>query len=285
MFEFFVSEGSESATISNNFCLSGAFYVDDNGTGLYKHPKAENVQITFNLNDGKVSVKQTGKLPVNVSGTYHFVNSYINVTEEAAIEILEQLPTAATSLNHNNGEYKLSLAQEMVDGWFYDVKANFVDTNALIAEFYIASDMSAVYRVDTDSSILIWGSAEPLLDATYPIDAESLLGTTSTASNSDTSNAITDKMELSANYVSVTLPNDAIAIENSAPITIKVPGALDYTFKCQSSNTKIAKVDNKGVITAVAHGEAVITVTVMIDGAQRPFALAIHTFANERTAS
>ena len=285
MFEFFMSEGSESPTISNNFCLAGAFYVDDNGTGIYEHPKTENVKITFDLNDGKVSVKQIGKLPVNVSGTYHFVNSYINVTEEAAIELLEQLPTAATSLNHNNGEYKLSLTEEMVDGWFYDVKANFVDTNALIAEFYIASDMSAVYRVDTDRPMLIWGSAKPLLDATYPIDAESLLGTTLAASNSETSNGITDKIELSANHVSVTLPDNAIAIGNSAPITIKVPGALDYTFKCQSSDIKIAKVNNKGVITAVANGEAVITVTVMIDGAQRQFSLAVHTFADEGTAS
>ncbi|MEM1485967.1 Ig-like domain-containing protein [Oscillospiraceae bacterium PP1C4] len=285
MFEFFMVEGSEGKDVSNNFCLAGAFYLDDNGIGIYQHPKTGDTKITFDLANGKVTVKQTGKLPINVSGKYGFVESYIKVTENAAIEILEQLPTAVTSLNHNNGEYKLAMSEEMVDGWFYDVKANFVDTNALIAEFYIARDMSAVYRVDTDTPILIWGSAQPMLGATYWADAESLFGTTVDANSSNANDTKEDETYLKANFVSVTPQNDAIKIGNSAPIIVTVPGALNYSLKCKSSNPAIAKVNDKGVITAVGSGKTVITVTVTIDKAKKSFEFIVHTFANKAVMS
>lgn len=111
MFEFFISESSYDQHSENkNFCIAGAFYLDDDAIGLYENPKTENVQLTFELSGDTVTVKQAGVLPMDVGGKYRFVNSGIKVTAAAAAEILEQLPTAATSLNHNNGEYKLSMS-------------------------------------------------------------------------------------------------------------------------------------------------------------------------------
>ncbi len=279
MFEFFMMEGSESKDTSNNFCLAGAFYLDDNGMGIYEHPKTGNVRITFNLFNNQVSVKQTGKLPIDVSGNYKFIEHHINVTEDAAIELLEQLPTATTSLNHNNGEYKLSMSNEMIDGWFYDVKANFVDTNALIAEFYISGDMSAVYRVDTDTPTLIWGSAQPMLDATYLSDSESLFGVTVVKNNPNVEDEVENYVK--TNYVSITPMNNAIAIGDSMPTVITVPGNLNYTLTCQSSDPKISKIDEKGVITAVADGEAIITGMITIDGAKKQFKFTVSSFDNK----
>lgn len=281
MFEFFMMEGSESEDISNNFCLAGAFVLDDNGIGIYEHPKTGNVKITFDLSDNGVSVKQTGKLPIDVSGNYIFTDDRINVTEDAAAEILEQLPTAATSLNHNNGEYKLVMSDEMVDGWFYDIKANFVDTNALIAEFYIAGDMSAVYRVDTDTPVLIWGSAQPMLDATYLSDEESLFGFTADENHLNENDI--DENYIETNYVSIIPQNDAIAIGESISTVLTVPGNLDYTLTYESSNPGIAKIDDKGVITAIAEGEAVITGIITVDGAEKPFEFTVSSF-DEKTA-
>lgn len=282
MFEFFMMKGSESEDTSSNFCLAGAFYVDDNGIGIYEHPKTGDVKITFDLTEGEVSVNQTGKLPINVSGEYSFVENNINVTESAAVEILEQLPTATTSLNHNNGEYKLVMSDEMVNGWFYDVKANFLDTDALIAEFYIASDMSAVYRVDIDTPILIWGSAQPMLDATYFSDNESLFGITVDENNIYSNDTNEDGDFSKVNYVSIIPQNDAIAIGDSTSTVITVPGMIEYTLNCKSSNPKIAKIDDKGEITAVAEGEAVITGVITIDGAEKSFEFSVSSF-DEKT--
>lgn len=276
MFEFFISESTNDYLKNKNFCLAGAFYLDDNGVGIYENPKTGNVQLSFELSGNTVTIKQSGVLPMNVGGKYRFVNSGIKVTDAAATEILEQLPTAATSLNHNNGEYKLSMSQEMVDGWFYDVKANFVDTNALIAEFYIAGDMSAVYRVDTETPILIWGSAQPMLDAVYPINAESLLGTTS-ATGDERSSESADQV-LKAYYVSALPQSEAIAVGNSTPIIVTVPGEIGHTMQCFSSSPKVVKVDDKGVITAVSAGETAINVTVTIDDAKKSFTFTVRTF-------
>ncbi|MEG0753731.1 MAG: Ig-like domain-containing protein [Angelakisella sp.] len=276
MFEFFMMEGSEQENSSNNFRLAGAFYLDDKGTGIYDDPKTGDVKITFDLTEGGVSVKQTGKLPIDVSGEYGFLDNHIEVTEEAAKEILEQLPTAATSLNHNNGEYKLSKSEETVDGWFYDIKANFVDTKALLAEFYVAKDMSAVYRVDTDTPILIWGTAQPMLDATYLAEGESFFGTTTDELNADAKDATSNYVDVP--YVSIAPKDDAIPIGATTQIVVTVPGKLTYTLQCRSSNAEIAKVDENGVITGVADGEAVISGVVTIDGAEKSFEFTVSPF-------
>lgn len=284
MFEFFIMEGSESEDAADNFCLAGAFYLDESGNGIYEHPKTENVKLEFTLTGGSIAVKQTGDLPINVSGKYNFVEAYVEVTEDAAVEILEQLPTAATSLNHNNGEYKLAMSEEMVDGWFYDVKANFVDTNQLIAEFYIARDMSSVYRVDTDAPILIWGSAQPLLDATYMSDKEALFGVTSNENDGDLTEGSEDDTSIEAKYVSIAPATDVIAIGENTPIVVTVPGMLNYTLNCKSLNPEIATIDDKGVITAVAEGEATISGTITIDGAEKPFEFTVASSDDERAS-
>lgn len=283
MFEFSMMEGSESENIASEFRLAGAFLIDENGRGIYNHPKTGDIIITFDLIGDKVAVKQTGTLPINVSGEYLFVDEHIEVTDYAAVEILEQLPTAATSLNHNLGEYKLTMSEEMVDGWFYDVKANFVDTNALLAEFYIAYDMSAVYRVDTDTPILIWGTAQPMLDATYLADSEVLYGNTIDENNPNANNEDNIQRDIETGYVAVTLQNDSIAVGDTTQAIFKVPGNIPYTFTCKSSNPEIAEIDDKGVITSIGDGEARINCKINIDGAEKSYELILTSFNREET--
>jgi len=280
MFEFFVMEGSESEDTSNSFCLPGAFYVDEKGIGIYNHPKTGDVTITFELNESGVLVNQSGNLKFNVSGQYEFVEDYIKVTEEAAIEILEQLPPATTSLNQYNIGSKLVMSEEMVDGWFYDVKAYSKDTDIVFAEFYIAADMSAVYRVDTDTPILIWGSAQPMLDSTYLSDSESVYGTTSDENSAyiNNENEAEEDTLVEVDYVSIYPQNEAIAIGNSTQLIVSVPGMLAYTLNCNSSDPEIVKIDESGMITAVAEGEALISGIIAIDGAEKSFEFTVYAF-------
>lgn len=287
MFEFFIMEGSESEDTSKDFCLSGAFYVDDNGIGIYDNPKTGNVKITFDLSDSGVSVKQTGNLPFNVTGQYEFVEDYITVTQEAAIEILDQLSPAVTSFNQYNSDRKLVMSDETVDGWFYDIKAYLANTDTLFAEFYIAYDMSAVYRVDTDTPILIWGSAQPMLDSTYLADCESIYGVISdesenTANENESENESDDDLQ-EVDYVSIYPQKDAIAVGNSTQTIVTVPGMLEYTLNCKSSNPEIAKIDDKGLITAVSEGEALISGVINIDGSEKTIEFNVRSFDEKDT--
>lgn len=280
MFEFFVMVGSESEDTSSDFCLSGAFHVDENGVGIYNHPKTGDTTIAFELNEGGVAIKQTGNLQFNVSGNYEFIEDYIKVTEEAATEIIEQLPPAATSLNQYNSGSKLVMSEEMVDGWFYDVSAYLDDTDQLIAKFYIAADMSAVYRVDTDVPILIWGSAQPMMDATYLIEEESIYGVTSVEEldiTKDDNEAEEDNI-IEADYVTVYPQNSSVEIGKSTPTMTTVPGMLAYSLSCNSSDPKIIQVDESGVVTAVSEGEAIISGVIMVDGAEKKFEYTVKSY-------
>lgn len=278
LFELFMAAGNEHEDTANNFCLAGAFSLNDNGVGLYENPKTGDVKITFDLNYNGVTVKQTGQLPVDVSGSYRFVKSDVKITQETAVELLEQLPTVTTSLNHNNGEYELSMSDEMIDGWFYDVKANFADTNNLLAEFYIAGDMSAVYRVDTEAPALIWGSAQPMIKATCPADSESLFGTTQDENKADANSADEAAKNAEINYVSVIPQKENIAIGSTVPTIITVPGTLHYNINFKSSNPEIVQVDEKGALTGASEGEAVITGAISIDDAEKQFQFKVSSF-------
>ena len=280
MFELFMTKEEEVEAGAGNFCLSGAFYTDESGMGIYEHPKTGDVKLTFELKEGGVCVKQTGKLPVAVGGEYLYVERSIKVTEAAAVEILEQLPAAATSLNHSYGDYRLTMSDEMVDGWFYDVKANFADTGSLLSEFYIAGDMSAVYRTDTEAGtpILIWGTAQPMLDAAYWADERAVLGTTKDESSGASPLISEESKPLKVPYVSVSLTADTLAMGESLPLTITVPGALNYSLGAQSSNPEIVTVGDGGLITAISEGEAIISGRLAVEDGEKPFEFTVNVY-------
>ena len=57
MFEFLMTESEMAETIGNNYCLASAFYIDENGVGLYEHPKTGDVKINFIFTKDSVEVQ------------------------------------------------------------------------------------------------------------------------------------------------------------------------------------------------------------------------------------
>jgi hypothetical protein len=273
LFEFKHLNGSESENSAINFSFSGVMLSGDDGSAVYESVVDDyNLRLIFDMDADTVTVTQEGPLPVDLSGTYIFQEQSIEVSDETAKEILEFIAPVATSLNHNNGEYNLTYAEEMVGNWFYDIKANFTDTNALISEFWIARDMSAVYRVDTEEPILIFGSAQPMMDADYIVTPSEDAGQDvqlEDGTKSDTA----DNEPYSVSYVTAALEKEAAAIGDSVKIVITSPGNLPYILEVSSSDSAIADVSNDGVITAKSAGIATITVKLGIDDAAKTFEL------------
>jgi hypothetical protein len=153
LFEFDLMEGSESKE-TQTLLLPFILIVDEDGVGHYESdPDIENpLYIDFYLSeDGQhVSVTHSGEAWISPDGMYEFVDEGLEVSVFAGVEVLNNLPTAATSLNSNTGEYTIDYSEDLVDNLYYQVEANFTNNGAVLAKFLIATDLSAIYRVDDD---------------------------------------------------------------------------------------------------------------------------------------
>lgn len=284
LFEFRLMEGEESDDWANTMVLPFVMLVEEDGTGRYKTlPDAENpFEIVFILSeDGKkVTVSHTGEMPVSCDGEYEFVDSSLEVSEASATAILDHLPTAATSLDHNKGNYTIVYPDELIDNWFYPVDARFDDTGAVLARFLIAKDLSAVYRVDDDiEPVLIFGSAQPMLDAIVLVEyAEDFY-------DEIESEEETPEIEYYEKYlITVELvQGTAFTVGSISPLAAYVPGQLPYEIEAYSSAPEVLSVDENGVAEALAIGEADIFGTIRIFDGQRDFM--IHLYVDEKYGS
>lgn len=272
LFEFRLMEGEEEGDCANTTVLPFVMLIEEDGTGRYQTlPDAENpFEIVFRLSeDGKkVSVSHTGEMPVSCDGEYEFVDSSLEVSEASAAAILDHLPTAATSLDHNKGNYTIVYPDELIDNWFYPVEARFDDTGAVLAKFLIAKDLSAVYRVDDDiEPVLIFGSAQPMLDAIVLVEyAEDFY-------DEIESEEETPEIEYYEKYlITVELvQGTAFTVGSISPLAAYIPGQLPYEIEAYSSAPDVLSVDENGVAEALAVGEADIFGTIRVFDGQRDF--------------
>ncbi|AET69283.1 Ig-like domain-containing protein [Desulfosporosinus orientis DSM 765] len=276
LFELDVMQGSEAEDMTTDFRLSGTFHVEENGTGTCEEETESGlVSLRFVLDGDTVTVTQTGTLPVPVEGIYIWLEKSLEVTPESAGELLEGLATAATSLNHNNGEYRLEMSDTEVDGWFYDMKAVFADTGVLIGEFLIANDLSAVYRIDTETPILIYGSADSMMKAAHDMVLEKGEEPL-TVAGSETD--IGDGLVYSIPLVTATPSRSALPVGETAKVVSVTPGNVPAMITCTSENPEVASVDADGVITGISPGTATITGTLSVDGSEKAFSFDINVW-------
>lgn len=265
LFEFRLMEGSESEDFAFDTIVPGVLIIDDNGAGLYETiPDAENpFSIRFALSaDGKtVDVTHDGALAISPDGKYSFGENGIEVSDTSAFEIIAFLPTAATSLNSNLGAYTVNYPDALISDWFYTVDATFDDSGTVLAKFLIAKDLSAVFRADDDiEPVMIFGSAQPMMDAYVMVD----VGSSSAENSEDGADDDYDGPEYEPRpLVYVTLDNGAsLRPGTSSRIEAVIPGDLPYTLTAESLNEGVAIVDENGLVTAVGEGETGINCVV-----------------------
>jgi hypothetical protein len=270
MFEFRLMEGDESEDSAETLTIPAVFVIDEDNIGRYESlPDSESpFKIEFSMlnADGKsVAVTHQGDIEISPDGVYTFVDKGLEVSETSAISILEHLPTAATSLNHNNGEYIIQYPEALVANWFYPVQAVFKDDpDTVIAKFLIAKDLSVVYRADDDiEPVLIFGSAQPMMEAEYipfesdpPEDAEDIVVT-------DYLVPIVDVMVEQGVH---------LMVGDETKFLVSMPWELQYTIEgVKSSDSSIIEVDENGNIKANAVGEATISGKIIIDDGEKEF--------------
>ena len=268
LFEIDMMEGGESEEQSRTVIIAGIMYIDDSGTGIYESTREDGstvYSISFSRSeDGQVlTVSHTGDVPMDPDGSYDYADFAIEADAELSIALLENLPTAATSLNSTSGTYTIQYPEESVLNYFYPVTATFDDTGAILTSYLVTDDLSAVWRLDTEDGVpvLIYGSAQDMLDQVVYLEPD----------EEDTSDT-----ELSAEA----MPLLPVMIDGGVMLT---PGTMaklmldsPYSFPCtfdqlQSTDDAIAVPDENGVITAHSAGAVTITGNVVLEDGRRSF--------------
>ena len=150
LFEIDMMEGGESEEQSRTVIIAGIMYIDDSGTGIYESTREDGstvYSISFSRSeDGQVlTVSHTGDVPMDPDGSYDYADFAIEADAELSIALLENLPTAATSLNSTSGTYTIQYPEESVLNYFYPVTATFDDTGAILTSYLVTDDLSAVW--------------------------------------------------------------------------------------------------------------------------------------------
>ncbi|HWQ75801.1 MAG TPA: Ig-like domain-containing protein [Syntrophomonas sp.] len=276
LFAIDMMEGSESEERANSLQIAGTMLVEDNGSGLYEclqedGSTAYSIRFDRSEDGQQITVTHTGDIPMNPDGNYDWVDFRIESDAGLAVALLENLPTAATSLNSNSGAYTINYPEESVLNYFYPVTATFDDTGAVLAEYLVCADLSAVWRLDTEDGIpaLIYGTAQDMLDKVVYLEPES------------------DPGDNGAEYGSAepgAMPLLGVVIEGG---TLMAPGASakiglnsPYPFACSldqplSANEAVATVSKDGTVTAHSPGTTTITADIVVADGKRGFMLEI----------
>ena len=273
LFEFDVMRGSEAEDSSYDFSTAGILLVND--------------KLTFTLKDKTITVKQEGSMPADVSGAYEFMEKGFDVSEAAAMAVLEGISPVKTSLNSANRPYRLIYAHEAVGGWFYDIRAIHQPDNKLFARFLVAADLTAVYRNDdVKNPKLIYGSPATMLTTKkaplLPEEEEEEVpvpeGATEEKTDGKDADAKDNLFTVSA-VVNVEPADPAIKVGESSKLRVTIPGNLKYKLSdLKSSADDKVSVAGDGTLAAKADGTATISGKLTVDNASRDFKVEVTAY-------
>lgn len=190
------------------------------------------------------------------------------MSKAPAAALIDCFPTAATSLHANSGAYTLQYPGELIADWFYPVEGVFDDSGAVLAKFFVARDLSAVYRGDDGiEPVLLFGSAQPMLDAQV-IPPK--------AAKSDPGENPPDWVEAPQPVVMAVLEGGTNRmVGQQGWLTAAMPWQLPCTLTAKSSNPSVIAVDASGMVTAVSQGTAVLSGTITIDDGKKEFSMEV----------
>ena len=263
LFEFDIMEGSESEDESHSLRIPGTMLANETDhTAVFEQYNAEG-EVMFTINftlaeDGQeLTVTHTGDIPMNPDGTYEWLDAYVECSEGTARALIENLPTAVTSLNANLGAYTISYPEEYVLNYFYPVTATFDDTGKALAEFVVTGDLSAVWRLDTEGGVpaLIFGEAQTMLDQVTWLEP-----------NEDEEPAAVPLLTVSMEGGTLIEPG------KSAKLKLEAPYAFPVSFEnLLVTDDAVLTVAKNGAVNALKAGTATITGNVVIADGKRGF--------------
>lgn len=272
LFEFDIMEGSESGDIAHSFQIPGTMLASESDhTGVYEHLNFETGETLFTINftlakdEQQMTVAHTGDVPMDPDGVYEHVGAGVECSEGTARALVENLPTAATSLNSTLGAYTINYPEDYVLNYFYPVTATFDDTGAVLASFLVTDDLSAVWRLDTEDGVpaLIFGEGQSMLDqVVYLNDSD------------EDEDAMNDE---AVSLLDVTLEGGTLLQpDESRKLKLDAPYPFPVSFAdLLSTDEEIVTVSAEGEIKALKSGTATITGSIVIEDGKRGFSMDI----------
>ena len=288
LYEFKVMRGSEAEDSAEDFQTAGVFLLNDEGRGEAELPLVNDAFVTlhFNLQDKTITVEQEGALPLEVQGEYRYNEPTFDVSENAAVALIENLPGNLTSLTAANRPYKLIYADETVDGWFYQVVAVHEPTNSVLAKYLVAADLSAVYRNDdgVEEPGLIYGSPANMLEAKKaPLVEEEAIEAPAVESgelegNSDEEEQPGENAAQLSPLVVIAAEQESLLVGDSTEIKAQLPGNVGYTVAdLVSEDTSVVKVEGDKLI-GVAPGTATVKGNLHLEKGKKPFEITVTVY-------
>lgn len=286
LYEFKVLRGSEAEDSAEELQTAGTFLLEADGEGVADVAcGSEIVQLRFALQNGVITVAQEGTLPLAVQGAYKHNEDSFDVSENAAVALIESLPANLTSLTAANRPYKLLYADETVDGWFYQLVAVFEPTNEVIAKYLVAADLSAVYRNDDGAEPgLIYGSPANMLAAKRAplIEAEEMeapaVENAELEGNSDEEEQAVGNESQVSPLVVIAAEQESLRVGDSTEISAQLPGNIGYSVAdVVSKNTAVAKVEGNKIV-GVAAGTATVQGNLHLEKGKQPFSVTVTVY-------
>lgn len=288
LYEFKVMRGSEAEDSAEDFQTAGVFLVSDDGKGEAELPLANDAFVTlhFDLKDKAIVVEQEGTLPLEVQGEYKYNEPAFDVSENAAVALIENLPGNLTSLTAANRPYRLIYADETVDGWFYQVVAVHEPTNSVLAKYLVAADLSAVYRNDdgVEEPGLIYGSPANMLEVKKaPLVEEEAIEAPAVESgelegNSDEEEQPGENAAQLSPLVVIAAEQESLLVGDSTEIKAQLPGNVGYTVAdLVSENTSVVKVEGDKLV-GVAPGTATVKGNLHLEKGKKPFEITVTVY-------
>jgi|GEM_PF-353890 len=151
-------------------------------------------------------------------------------TFDKVTALLESLPTALTSLSHQQGDYYWRMDKELTSDYFYHIRALSNVNDAVLGDFLVAKDDSCAWRLDTGKdAAMIYGSANKMMKK-----------------------------------VEVYIYPEKIIMGGHGRLRLHIPGKLPYDIKLTSLNESVAKITEHNMIEPISYGKVDILVDLKI---------------------
>ena len=241
MAEIKLMEGNESEENAIQTVISGIITTENNlGTITYQNGSSVVFEISNDLENVKIT--HEGEFEISPDGKYNFVEDGIEVSDESAITILSYLPKEVTKIEEG---CIINPPESLVGDWFYPVSVTKDDL--IVSNFIIAKDMSAVYCIDGEPT-LVYGSAKNMMEAQTYLYSE--------FEDEIISEAGEDEEELIDDVTMFDEPVPVVSIESgtlftvgsTGKITASLPWELLYKIKASSADDSIVKVEDDEII-------------------------------------
>lgn len=282
LYEFKVVRGSEEEDSTEEFQTAGIFTINEEGDGIAEVRYQDNdiVEIRFVLNNNVIAAYQDGPLPLDIQGDYKHNEDTFDVSENAAVALIESLTPAVTSLTSANRPYKLVYADETVDGWFYQVTAVHEPSDTVIAKYLVAADLSAVYRNDDgiDEPGLIYGSPLNMLAAQRAplveeneIEAPAIENGEQEGDVEEKEAGSEDEAQLSP-LVAIAPEQESLRMGEKTKIVAQLPGDIGYSIaNLVSQDDKILRVTGDNELEGLAPGTVKVRGKLHLEKGEKAF--------------